>query len=302
MSVYSYESILESSERVNWRVEDLIGNGKRLDFTRPFLPESLARTGELEMLTPEQRLTLNHVRGHNYLYLFGLVEEFILPFIVDHARTCLTGNDAKTRALLAFAGEEAKHIQLFKSFRREFVRDFGHDIDVIGPAAAIAEEVLAHEPLSVGLTILHIEWMTQRHWVECAQIDQGLDPQFKSLLRHHWMEEAQHAKIDANIVALLGEDLDEAAIANVVDGYLEIGMLLDGGLAQQVEFDIDALERACSIKFSADDRARLTERQHQAMRWTFLGTGMTHPKFLQSLGSLSEVQKERIQEVAPTFS
>ena len=126
--------------------------------------------------------------------MFGLVEEFILPFVLDHARPRLAGDDYRTRALLQFASEEAKHIQLFKRFRAEFDAGFGHPCEVIGPPEAIATAVLAHSPLAVALLTLHIEWMVQRHYLECIKDDQELDPQFKSLLKHHWMEEAQHAK------------------------------------------------------------------------------------------------------------
>jgi len=31
---YSYEATLEASDKINWRVEDLIGGDKRLDFTK----------------------------------------------------------------------------------------------------------------------------------------------------------------------------------------------------------------------------------------------------------------------------
>jgi hypothetical protein len=51
--------------------------------------------------------------------MFGLVEEFILPYVVDHARPQLSGDDYRVRALLGFAGEEAKHIHLFKRFRED---------------------------------------------------------------------------------------------------------------------------------------------------------------------------------------
>jgi hypothetical protein len=78
---YTFEGTLAASEKVNWRVEDLIGGDKRLDFSKPFLPETLARIEPLDFLTPKERLALNHIRGHDYLYIFGLVEEFILPFV-----------------------------------------------------------------------------------------------------------------------------------------------------------------------------------------------------------------------------
>ena len=83
-----------------------------------------------------------------YLYTFGLVEEFILPFVLDHARPLLAQDDLRTRALLRFASEEAKHIHLFRTFEREFEAGFGTACDMIGPAEEVGKAVLAHHPLS----------------------------------------------------------------------------------------------------------------------------------------------------------
>ena len=83
---------------------------------------------------------------------------------------------------------------------------------MIGPAEAIAAEVLRHDPLAVALVILLIEWMTQSHYVDSVKDDADLDPLFKSLLKHHWMEEAQHAKLDTLMVEALAEGRDEAEI------------------------------------------------------------------------------------------
>ena len=38
---YSYQSALAASERIGWKVDDIIGGDKQLDFTKPFMPESL---------------------------------------------------------------------------------------------------------------------------------------------------------------------------------------------------------------------------------------------------------------------
>ena len=113
MQQYTYEGCLEASARVTWQIDDIIGGDKRLDFSKPFMPESLARVEGLSFLTEDERRVLNQIRGHDYLYLFGAVEEFILPFVLDHARPQLAGDDYRIRALLQFAGEEAKHIHLF---------------------------------------------------------------------------------------------------------------------------------------------------------------------------------------------
>jgi len=301
MSTYTYQHTLQSSQKVNWKVEDLIGGERRLDFSRSFLPESLARTAELDFLTPAERRTLDQIRGHAYLAIFGIVEEFILPFVLDHARPQLAGDDWRVRALLQFAGEEAKHIHLFRRFREEFQRGFGHECAVIGPADAIGSAVLAHDPLGVALAILQIEWMTQRHWVDSVRDDGSLDAQFKSLLKHHWMEEAQHAKLDTLMVEALAEDLDSAGRARGLDAYLAIGTFLDGGLAQQVELDLQAFERATGRVLTTGERERVRANGIQAARWTYLGSGMTHPEFLATLGELGPELRAKIESVAPAF-
>ncbi len=298
---FNYESTLASSIRAAWRIEDVLPEGAQLDFSRNLLPEGLARTAQAPGLTDGQRRILNQIRGHEYLSIFGLVEEFILPFVLDHARPQLNGDDSRVRALLNFASEEAKHIHLFKLFHKRFTDAFGTDCAVIGPPEAVAAEVLRHDPLAVALLILHIEWMTQRHYVESIRDDSDLDPLFKSLLKHHWMEEAQHAKLDTLMVEALADGRDEAGIAKALDEYLEMGMFLDNGIKAQAEFNLEALEAATGIALDPSHRAELLEQQHQALRWTYIGSGMTHPKFVATLAAMSPAARDRIAEVAPAF-
>jgi len=266
MTAATFERTLQSSQRVNWKLDEVFPQGSRLDFSRRFLPESLARVDATALLSADERLLLNQIRGHTYLRIFGLVEEFILPFVLDYARPSLDSDDWRTRALLQFAGEEAKHIQLFKRFSDAFEKGFGHKCETIGPPQAIAAKVLSHDPLGVALVILHIEWMTQRHFLDAVTDDESLDPLFKSLLRNHWREEAQHAQLDTHMVEALAEGRDEAGIAAGVDAYLSIGGFLDGGLAQQVELDLAALERANSRKLNNTERTKLIKSQHQTNR------------------------------------
>jgi hypothetical protein len=300
-SRYSYKETLGSAEKVTWRVEDIIGPDKPLDFNRPFLPESLARVDSIEFLTSEQKLVLNQIRGYGYLYTFGLVEEFILPFILDHARPVLHGDDYRIRALLRFAGEEAKHIHLFKEFASEFKNGFPTPCDTIGPPQEIARAVLSHHPLGVALVILQIEWMTQRHYLDSVRDDHALDPQFKSLLRHHWMEEAQHAKLDTLMVEALCDGCSPAEIEKGINDYAAIGKLIDGGLQQQVEFDMQSFQRATGRVLNGAEQDRFRAIQTQAIRWTYLGSGMTHPKFLETVGDFSPGARANIEEMAPAF-
>jgi hypothetical protein len=298
---YSYQSALAASEMPRWRIEDIIGGDKRLDFSKPFMPETFARVEPLEFLTADEKRILNQIRGNTYLCIFGLVEEYILPFVLDHARTQLHGNDYRVRALLQFASEEAKHIQLFKRFRQDFEDGFGTECPVIGPPEAIASVILAHDPLGVAITTLHIEWMVQRHYVDSIKDDQELDPQFKSLLKHHWVEEVQHAKMDTLMVESLAAGRTEEQIMQGVEEYIEIGGALDGLLKQQVEFDLDSFQRATGRELTDSEKEEFRTVQLQANRWTYLGTGMTHERVLETLESLTPKARQRIESISSAF-
>jgi len=302
MSTYSYQATLAASEKVQWRVEDIIGGARQLDFTLPFMPDSLARVEELDFLTSEEKLVLNQIKGHEYLRMFGIVEEFIVPFVLDNVRPQVNGEDYQIRALLNFATEEAKHIHLFRRFHEEFKNGFGTEINYIGPAEDIMKFVLSHDPLSVALLILQIEWMTQSHYLDSVVDNERLDPQFKSLLKHHWMEESQHAKLDSLLVAELAKGRTPEQIQTVIDGYFDIGMFVDGGLKQQTIFNLEAFEKATGRVLDEAERIEFLEKQHQAARWTFLGSGMTHQNFLASLEALPGGGRERIDQAAPVFS
>ena len=297
---FSYETTLASSLRAQWRLDDVLRADQELDFSRNFLPESLARTAAIASLNPFEQRILNQISAHQYLSVFGIVEEFILPFLIDHARPHLLEDDWRVRALLNFAGEEAKHIHLFKRFHEAFVRGFPVKCQVIGPSEEIGAEVLKHDALVVALVILMIEWMTQQHYLGSIRDDGDLDPLFKSLMKHHWMEEAQHAKLDTLIVDALAEGRTEEQVDKAIDEFLEIGTFLDNGFKAQAAFNLDALETVIGRKL--EDREAIEAQQHQAARWTYIGSGLVHERFKATLSDISPRAAERIAEVAPVFA
>jgi hypothetical protein len=297
---FNYEATLASSLRAQWQLDDVLKADQDLDFSRNFMPESLARTAAVTSLNPFEQRILNQISAHQYLSTFGIIEEAILPFVLDHARPQLSGDDWRVRALVNFAGEEAKHIHLFKRYHDAFVRGFPVECQVIGPAEAIPAEILRHDPLAVALVILMIEWMTQQHYLGSIRNDNDLDPLFKDLMLQHWKEEAQHAKLDTLIVDALGEGKTEEQIDKAIDEFFEIGGFLDDGLKMQAGFNIDALEKAIGRK--VEDREALLAQQHQAARWTYIGSGMVHERFKATLESLSPRAAQRIAEAAPLFA
>ena len=297
----SYERLLETSKRVNWRLEDIIGADKPMDFSKPFLPESFARTASLAFLSKAERLKLNQIRAFGYLAMFELVERCILPVIEDLTPSKPGQDPHRAPALAQFAAEEAKHIELFVRFRAAFVEGFDVACGFIGPADQIGAAIRDHSPLGLALFVLGIEWATQRHYVESVQADEALDPQFKSLLKHHWIEESQHAKLDALVFFELAANCSDEQIDRAIDDFLDIGAFIDGGLAQQVQLDQQALEMTIGRVLSPVEREAFRASQHQAMRWTFIGSALRNEGFLNAVGEVSVSGRARLESVAPAF-
>ena len=143
--------------------------------------------------------------------------------------------------------------------------------------------------------------MVQSHYLDSIKDDQQLDPQFKSLLKHHWVEEVQHAKLDTLMVEALAADRSEAQIMNAVEEYLEIGAFIDGGLQQQVEFDLSSFELASGRRLTDSEAKEFRREQLRANRWTYLGSGMTHERVLDTLESLTPKAQQRVESVSPAF-
>jgi hypothetical protein len=86
-----------------------------------------------------------------------------------------------------------------------------------------------------------------------------------------------------------------------VEEYLEIGGFIDGGLAQQVEFDMDSFSRATGRQLTDYEQGEFRLVQRQANRWTYLGTGMTHEKVLETLYNLTPKARQRVESISPAF-
>jgi len=306
---YTYKAVLASSLRAQWELDDILAPDQNLDFSRTFMPEMLARSTAAPGLENEdERRMLNHIAAYQYLCYFGSVEEFILPFLMDHARPMLREDDYRVRALLNFATEEAKHIHLFNRYREAFERGFPVRCQMLGPREELGRRVLSHHPLAVGLIILMIEWMTQAHYVGSIRDDREIDPLFKSLFKHHWMEEAQHAKLDTLIVDALAEGRGEQELMQVANEFFEIASFLDRSMQFQAQFNVDSLERGLGRKIP--QRNALIVQQYRAARWTYLGSGLRHERFKATLESISPRMAARIgaataprqAEMSPTAS
>jgi hypothetical protein len=300
----NYEQTLNRAAKVNWRVEDIIGGDKRLDFSKRFMPELLARVNEISCLNEAEKLILNQIRGNSYFHLFGLVEEFIVPCVLDHVKTMGLADITATQAFLHFAEEESKHIRLFRRFTEEFAIGFGSRCDGIGPVQDIANAVLQHHPLGVMLTILYIEWMTQYHYLASIRdnVSERLDPQFCSLLRNHWLEESQHTTLDTLMVEQLVQQLDQSEVDAGVEDFFNLIEFLNGGLMMQVQLDLESLARSTGRTFTEVERQEIQTVQEKSYHWTFIGSGVTHTQFVETFKQVSPAQQHRLSQVAEIYS
>jgi len=298
--IYRFKPKEPTPQPAGWQVADVFSGNMRPDFTRPLLPESFARTEELDFLDDEERRVLNQIRGRGYVHVLGLIDAFILPFVLGHGRLLLNG-DGSVRSVLQIAAEEAKHIQLFERFRAVFDRSFGSRCEGIDATDEIRRTVLAADPLAAALVVLMAEGMIQSHYSESVENDMAIDPLFKNLLRHHALEEAEHVRFHLQVVDSLARGLDAAAIDRAIDDFFAIAARLDAALAEQVVHDIAAFERATGRVLTGPERETFRRVQHQAQRWTFLWSGMRHPSFVATLDRLGEEVRNRITEAAPAF-
>lgn len=160
----------------------------------------------------------------------------------------------------------------------------------------IADRIAARPTLSGVLAALHIEWMTQRHHLEVVRNGADLDPRMRSLLHHHWLENDRSRRLSAAKEAAVGAA--PRAARDALDGYLAVCAFVDRCLLDQVELDLGTLARAAGRHLDDDERDRTRRAQRRAQRWTWLGAGMTHPRFV---AGLEPRHRRRVADVAAAY-
>lgn len=299
---YDYKSCVEGSEKVTWTLDAVFPEGTRLDFSRPFLPEALAPTKALGFLEDDERRALNQIAGNAYLNLFAFVEEYIIATMVQHTHAELFGDHVAIRALTRFIDEEVKHQQLFARYKAAFERDFGVACGVLEEAAAVAGVILEKSPIAVMLITLHIELMTQFHYTESVRDDAGLDPLFAKLLKQHWLEESQHARIDALELKKLIEPATPGQITTGFKDYMDLLDAVCGLLGKQAEMDVPSLEKKTGKTFTEEQRRQIAAQQLKGYVKTFVHVGMTHPQFVDIINRIDARAANAVGEKARSMA
>ena len=301
LHTYSYQDCLDNSKKVAWK-EDEVFAGKHFDFSKRFLPNTLSGVNEITCLNNDEKRQLNQIMGNAYCHLFAFVEEFIIPMVTEAVLKDVHGDEVRLRSLLRFAEEELKHQELFRRAMALFDHGFGTACGLIPNREEVAKVVLSKSRLAgLYLTTL-IEWFTQVHYIEHVRDDSGLDALFRELLRVHWLEEAQHAKLDTLLIDEIAETATLEEREAAIDELLELGGAVDGLLSQQIELNIETLERATDRRFTAAEKEEITTKTQRAWRWTFLVSGLEHPNFIKLVNELTTEGPGKIRRAAEALS
>ncbi len=131
--------------------------------------------------------------------------------------------------------------------------------------------------------------MTQTHYLTAIKNDAAMDPLCVRILKFHYVEEVQHAKIDELIIDAVAATCSAGEIADAIAQYQDNCDRIDAVLAQQAEKDAEAVERLIGRSLISDERARFIETQDAASSWSFLGAGKEHKRVRATLDRLTSL-------------
>ncbi|WP_241758584.1 diiron oxygenase [Pyxidicoccus parkwayensis] len=285
-----------------WKIDDLLPKDTSLDFTRRFLSDSLTNTEGITCLSAGEKLMLNQIRSNSYAHLFLFLEEYAVALAAQRAGLELHGNPTHMRALLRFSEEELKHQQLFARYTETFARGFKVPPALLDNQVAVAKAIMSKSNLGVLFFNLHMELMTQQHYVETMRDNEreSLDPLFRNMLKHHWQEEAQHTRLDfleAQKIIDGAPDMVDAAMTE----YAELLQALRGTLNAQLQLDLQTFEKAAERTFTEAERKEIFDAQERSYVYGFIGMGMKAPLFLSRMRTLSPRAERRVLELAPDY-
>jgi hypothetical protein len=294
MPTYSYAACLSNSYKVNWKIEDVLGN-KRLDPSKRWLPATLSGAANLVCLDADEKRALTQVELGAYAHIFGYVEEFIAPKVSCLAHDFELDRRDAFDALTNFAAEEVKHMNLFRAMRSRVNDALGFDLELLGGETETARFVLGKSGGAVMLFTGCIEWMSQRHYLEAFKDDGSLDVLTRDVFKAHWQEESQHAQLDHLETLRAFEAMTQAEREQAIDEVIELVAAVDGLLQQQVLHDLANLSSLLRRSFDAEETAELHRAVLSAKRWTFIMSGVTHPRFQELFTEVTTpAQRERV--------
>jgi hypothetical protein len=280
-----YAKCIEVSKRVRFDIERDVIRGRKLDFGTKFLPDGLARLEALEFLAAGEKRFASHIQGRTYANMFGLVERFIAPKILEVSRDHWLGDQTAFEALVRFTDEELKHQELFRRMERLAAEGMPAGYAFLPQPNDVAAAVLGKSTWAVLALICHIELFVLAHYRQAIEPDAALSPLWKDVFTFHAREESQHAILDELEWMRENGRLTAAQRDQGVDDLIALVGAVDGILQMQAAADAQYFI-ASTRNFPKEQSGRIGKAFLDAYRWQYIVSGVKDERFNQILGGM----------------
>ena len=281
-----YARAIEVSKRVRFEIERDVIRGRKLDFGKKFLPDGLSKTGRLSFLGAAETRLVSQIQGRTYANMFGLVERFIGPKILEVSRDHWLGDQTAFEALVRFTDEELKHQELFRRIDALCAEGMPAGYSFLPQPNDVAGVVLGKPTWSVLALICHIELFVLAHYRQAIEKDDQLSELWKDVFTFHAREEAQHAIMDEIEWRRADAGLSSAQRDQAVDELISLVAAVDGILQLQAKADTDYFLRAAGRNFDRAQVDAIGTTFLSAYRWQYIASGVQDERFRKILGSL----------------
>jgi hypothetical protein len=257
------------------------------------LPDGLSKVNELDFLGAEDRRLLSQIQGRTYANMFGLVERFIGPKILEVSRDHWLGDQVKFEALVRFTDEELKHQELFRRIERLTAEAMPQGYRFLPQPNEVASVVLGKSTWAVLALTCHIELFVLAHYHASIDPDTELSELYKDVFLHHAREESQHAILDELEWQREHAKLSPSEHDQAVNDLIALVGAVDGILQAQARADVEYFVGACGRTFTPAEIERLHAGVRKAYRWQYIVSGVQDKRFNGLLGAMITPEQSR---------
>jgi hypothetical protein len=281
-----YAKCIAASKRIRWDIDHDVIRGRGLDFHKKFMPDGLSRVRELAFLSAAEGRFASQVMGRTYANMFGMIERFITPKILEIARDYWLGDQVALEALVRFTEEELKHQELFR--RIELLAGAGMpDGYRFKPRPdQVANMVLGKSTWAVLALTLETELLSLAHYRSCIEPDEELSALYKDVFLFHWKEESQHAILDELEWRREDRKVTPAQRDAGLDELVTLIGAIDATLQSQAAADTQYFITHAGAGYTVAERDAIAAWWLRAYRWQYIVTGVREPRFVETLRSL----------------
>ena len=281
-----YARAVEISKRVRFDIERDVIRGRKFDFGRKFLPDGLSKVDRLDFLGADEKRLASQIQGRTYANMFGLVERFIGPKILEVSRDHWLGDQTAFEALVRFTDEELKHQEMFRRIEALCAEGMPPGYTFLPQPNDVAGVVLGKPTWSVLALICHIELFVLAHYRQSIEKDEQLSALWSDVFNFHAREEAQHAVMDEIEWRRVDATLTPAERDAAVDDLIALVAAVDGIVQMQARADTDYFLRNAGRAFDRAQVEAIGATFLQAYRWQYIVSGVQDERFQKIMGDL----------------